>query len=755
MAGDAAQDLEAAARGEVGAERLEDATDVLPTPLELEVDRTRLARAFVFGRAVEERWLSSHNEAAAVRGFPFRVVRDLDGSGDDAPAPSGRVATLAALRAREAAEDRARNLGMLRADLVAMLDTLGQEPDAPAEEAEVLRRARATFDAVGTAGAALELARARADSARALVGARRARAAAVTGRASSARREDRTHALARAALEREAEARELLADSTAARARRRVPALSTDLAPALAAQAERALAARRTRRESLIARARAIQAGTERDATLDQLAAERDAAQGRATRAAETDSAAVRARAAAAEGRARERTALLRQRAEADYEVALFERSAWAAIALDEQDSTEADLRPAIAASDAFLTRFPQSTYVPACLFNRADLEARRAVAAARDRGRGAPDFAPAIARYEDLLAAHPRFRRVDAVLFNLSSLERARGNEAAADRRLEELITRAPSSELVPDAHVALGDRAFEAKDYANAERHYAAIATSGGGAYAPMARYKQGYAAIQRNDAPTAIDAFTALLALPGVDSSSAADGLIQLARAIRLGGGAPALERWLDGHATAPYGFELTRLVAMQEQEDGGFDRAARAWRVGYERFPTRPEAVDFAQNALAAWDLRARDDERVAIRLDLGRHFAPGAGGAPAGAKGAALGARSMLEGAFLVHERATAKKDRTGLERAVEIYRERARLYPAADSAALAATRSRARAAPKAASRRSVSAALWAATVAGIARVARSWACAASAKRPRSNSASPSEVAASAAESAAG
>ncbi|MEO6463862.1 MAG: tetratricopeptide repeat protein, partial [Candidatus Eisenbacteria bacterium] len=383
------------------------------------------------------------------------------------------------------------------------------------------------------------------------------------------------------------------------------------------------------------------------------------------------------------------RTALLRDRAEADYEVALFERSAWAAIALDEQDSTEADLAPALAASDEFVARFPASGYVPAALFNRADLEARLALARGRAR-RAAPDFAPAIARYEQLLARHPNFRRLDAALFNIASLERARGNEAAGDRRLEELIARAPQSELVTDAHVALGERAFDAKDFAGAERHFSAVAARDG-AYAPMARYKQGYAALERRDAATAIEAFSALLALPGADSSSAADGLIQLARAIRLGGGAPALGPFLDAHAGVPYAFELVRLVAAQEQEDGGFDRAAQAWRLGLERFPSRPEALDFAQNALAAWDARGREDERVAVRLDLGRHFAPGGPGAAAGAQGAVFGARAFLEGAFLVHERAKAKSDRPALERAVDLYRERARLYPAADSAALAAT----------------------------------------------------------------
>jgi tetratricopeptide (TPR) repeat protein len=394
-------------------------------------------------------------------------------------------------------------------------------------------------------------------------------------------------------------------------------------------------------------------------------------------------------RLAAAEARAAERTALLRRRAEADYEVALFERSAWAAIALDEIDSTEVDLAPAIAASDDFLARFPASAFVPACRFNRADLEARLALARARARHK-APDFGPAIVRYEQLLAAHPAFRRADAALFNIASLERARGNDAAADRRLAELIARAPDSELASEAHVALGDRAFDAQDFAAAERHFAAAATRTP-AYAPMARYKQGHAALRRRDAPTAIDAFAALLALPGVDSSSAGDGLVQLARAIRLGGGAPTLARFLDAHREAPYGFELVRLVAAQEGEDGSFDRAAQAWRLGLERWPQRPEALDFAQNTLAAWDARAREEERIQARLDLARHFAPGAPGAASGPPGAAFGARALLEAAFLVHEKAKAKGDRVQLARAVELYRERERLYPAADSAALAAT----------------------------------------------------------------
>ncbi len=52
VAGDAAQDLEAAARGEgIGQARLQDATDVLERALELDVDRQRLVRGFFAAQA--------------------------------------------------------------------------------------------------------------------------------------------------------------------------------------------------------------------------------------------------------------------------------------------------------------------------------------------------------------------------------------------------------------------------------------------------------------------------------------------------------------------------------------------------------------------------------------------------------------------------------------------------------------------------------------------------------------------------------
>ncbi len=592
---------------------------------------------------------------------------------------------------RERAADRRDFLAQLRAPLTVLVDSLDRAPRLdPAETRRELDAARAVFREVGRSAARPgHRPRRRRLAARDRRRRERARGVAALGAPADDRREDRAHAVARAALAREADLRAAWADSAVAAPRGASRALLDTLPAALLAAAEATHAARQARAPRCSSARGILEARIGADGPLARTGTEAEAARTRALAAAAAESALARDRAAAAAARASRRTALLRQRAEADYEVALFERSAWAAIALDEQDSTEADLMPAIAAGDDFLRRFPASRYVPAAAFNRADLEARLALARARARG-GAPDFAPAIARYQQLVDAHPDFRRVDAALFNIAALERARGAEALADQRLAALIARAPDSELAAEAHLVLGDRAFEAKDYAAAEGHFRAVAARDD-AYAPMARYKQGYSALLRRDAAAATAAFGALLATAGLDSSTSGDAIVQLARAIRLDGGAPALARYLDAHADAPYGFELVSIVALQEKEDGAFDRAARAWRLGIERFPGRPETLGFGRETLAAWDARGRAEERFDARLDLGRAFAPGTKAAAAGPEAVAFGAQCMLDAAFLAHESGRAKGDRAALERAVGVYRERARLYPAADRAALAAT----------------------------------------------------------------
>src|SRR4029079_10793920 len=125
------------------------------------------------------------------------------------------------------------------------------------------------------------------------------------------------------------------------------------------------------------------------------------------------------------------------------------------------------------------------------------------------------------------------------------------------------QLLTVAPNSELAREAHIDLGDRALDAERWAEAEQHFGAVA-AGGGSLAPLARYKQGFAALKKGDAATAAEAFAGLLALPDRPEEIASDGLAQLAKALRMGGGAPTAERFLAAHPKTPYEHEL--LIAM---------------------------------------------------------------------------------------------------------------------------------------------------------------------------------------------
>jgi TolA-binding protein len=333
----------------------------------------------------------------------------------------------------------------------------------------------------------------------------------------------------------------------------------------------------------------------------------------------------------------------------------------------------------AVAQTEGFLERHPASSARGEMRFRLADL-------LPADPGHGGSERARVL--YEAILAEDPAFAHRDAAMLNLASVLREAGDLEGADRRLAALLETMPQSDFVPEAHVELGDRALEFERWSEAEAHFAAAASVPGPLVA-MARYKQGFAALKRGDAPAGAEAFAQLLALPDLSKETQVDGLSRIAWALRDLGGAPAAGRFLAEHGNPPYAHELLLALAQQENDDGAFDRAAGTWRAALERDPALPENVQLAQKILAAWDARGRAAESLEARLDLGRWFAPGGRGAAVGDQGSAFGSHALLEAAFLVHEDARTKKDNAGLDRAVGLYREVERLYPASDSLALA------------------------------------------------------------------
>ena len=624
VAGDAAADLEAAARGEgIGRERLADATDVLEGRLELDVDRGRLARTFFFAQAAKEDWLQPTAEAKEFTGFPFRILREGgDSDGAEIESPASRSARLDALAARERADDRAQLVAGLAADLAHLADSLKTVQRSAADSAAYVNGGRVILGDVGERSRRAIVARGQATAlARPELSTRAAAAAAGTGAGDEPLR--RT---LRGARSHRARARK--------RAARRSPT-APPRADRAAAPCTAGAARRRGRtmvRGSPLRQSRPPAVGPPRrrsrptrtpTTSWPAQAAGRRVARGDRCGGGRLDGAPRRG---PRRGRPRPHREQLATRAQADYEVALFERAAWSAIALDEGGSTAADLAPAISACDEFLAKFPASSYVGATEFNRADLDVRLAYAQARASGR-APDFGPAVARYERLLTSTPPYSRKDAVLFNLAALAREANDFAASDRWLTQLLQVAPNSELAREAHVELGDRALDAERWGEAEQHYAAVAAAGG-TLAPLARYKQGYAALKQGDAATASEAF-------------ADSGAARPARGSR----ATALRSWRRRCARAaarprralprraPEGAVRTRppAPARRPGERDAVRPRGEVVAVRHDarrgcRRTSRPDARCWARGT------RLRDDEREAARVDLGHFFAPGGAGA---------------------------------------------------------------------------------------------------------------------------
>jgi hypothetical protein len=685
VAGDAAADLEAAARGEgVGRERLAEATDVLEGRLELDVDRGRLARTFFFAQAAKEGWLQPTAEAKEFTGFPFRILRER---GDEAPervaeieSPASRSARLDALAARERAADRAQLVEGLATDLAHLSDSLRTVQRSAADSAKYVREGRVVVEGVGERSARAILARGQATALRARALATRAAAAAAELAPGTNRFDERYEALDRSALVRESELLAAIADSVTARAERAAAGLHGRGGRGVEQDLVRQIALRQSESRRLAAAASRVAAATRADAELAERRQQADAIARAAIDAAAADSMARLAEDRGEAGRALAHTEQLATRARADYEVALFERAAWSAIALDEGDSTAQDLAPAIRASDEFLERFPQSTTSARPSSIAPDLDVRLAYAKARSAGRE-PDFRP---RGRALPASSgTTYTRKDAVLFNLAAL--AREAERPAGLRplaSPQLLQVAPASELAREAHVELGDRALDAERWAEAEQHFGR-SPAGGGTLAPLARYKQGFAALKQGDAAVASEAFAGLLALPDLPQEISRRRPRAAGEGAAHGGGAPAAERFLARTRMRPTSTRSCSRCATQESDDGQFDQRGEdvAARHGARAQAAR-EPRDRAQGAGRVGRPLRAPDEREAARVDLGpllRARRRGRGPGPRRRRPRARAACSRPRSSRT--RPAATKKDSDALERAVEHYRELAKLYP--------------------------------------------------------------------------
>ncbi len=158
---------------------------------------------------------------------------------------------------------------------------------------------------------------------------------------------------------------------------------------------------------------------------------------------------------------------------------------------------------------------------------------------AAGDAAAGRDAFGHATGLYRQYLDEFPGRARADTVLYSLSRAEEGLGNPDAALAVLDQLVREHPRSTVAAEAQFRRGERLFVLRDYAGAERAYAAVIAAGdAGAFYEQSLYKQGWARFKLGDYEEGLEPFLAVLGrrLAGVTRESDQQPLDGLSKAER---------------------------------------------------------------------------------------------------------------------------------------------------------------------------------------------------------------------------
>ncbi len=100
-----------------------------------------------------------------------------------------------------------------------------------------------------------------------------------------------------------------------------------------------------------------------------------------------------------------------------------------------------------------------------------------------------------AIKTYEHIQRAFPSYHRMDLVMFNNAFARQHIGQSKEAEAIYWGLIKKYPSSELIPDSHLAIGELNFERKTFKHALDHFIAIEKYPHSRVYPYGLYKAGW--------------------------------------------------------------------------------------------------------------------------------------------------------------------------------------------------------------------------------------------------------------------
>jgi cellulose synthase operon protein C len=241
------------------------------------------------------------------------------------------------------------------------------------------------------------------------------------------------------------------------------------------------------------------------------------------------------------------------------------------------------------------------------------------------------PDFSPALELFRSVPERFPRSPYAAPALYGAAICLQEMGREDDSAAVLETLVARHPGARHAAEAHLRLGEHAFEKRAFRRAEEHYRKAADNAPADLRATARFKLGWALYLRERPEEAAGEFlSALLLSPGARGAEGVgrESLEMLARSLVDAGTESGAESFLARRGAYDHGpAALREIQAVLDAQNRYAEAALMADRFG-RAYPLDPGRVEVETAAAEALRKGNRVEESLRRSRDFHRIFGPG-------------------------------------------------------------------------------------------------------------------------------
>ena len=306
-----------------------------------------------------------------------------------------------------------------------------------------------------------------------------------------------------------------------------------------------------------------------------------------------------------------------------------------------QDEKVDDSLHKAMESYRKYIEKAPAGEMKPEAMRRLAELEVEQSYRIDGVESPAEPGAQAAIAHYTRLLATYPLYDHNDRVLYQLSRAYEEAGETDKAVATLEDLLNRYPDFERIDEVNFRLGEHYFRDKQYAAANRAYAAVLAYGkDNLYYDTALKKQGWSYFKQDRYQQALSYFIALLddllehSKASGSPDPATDTQIEDAyRPVSLSfaylGGAAAISDYVQKSGDSHHEQAFYQRLAEYYLSKDRYTDAAKTYQAYISKYPYDKTSARYSMRIIEIYQSGGFYDLATGARVDFIKQYGPGA------------------------------------------------------------------------------------------------------------------------------